>query len=146
MKSLEERLEERKKTYEDLVTAERKTQLVLDTLKDIIPEDTLINLSIYESNSFIYLSFENLEVFESEIITKISQALDVKWERSVDSDEVRYDTYFFSPDFHFYLVARAQPTDNCRITKVPTGKMKMVEKYFAVEEADFEYIVECSDE
>ena len=148
MKSLEERLEERKAEYEKLVESENLVQTYLDKLTNLIPESTNILANIYKSNCFIYLSFDDVEEFEENYITKLSDEFNISWKRYINSDEIRHESDFAIEDNNYtiYIIARSKPTNSCRITKVATGKVVKQSRYIDFLEAEYEYLVECVEE
>ena len=151
MKSLEERLQTRKDEYEAVVKAEHTTEEVLTKLIPFFPEDSTVSASIYKGDSFVYVSMTDVELFEESIITEISEEFNVDWQRTIYEESISHDSVIIveredEGDFKVYLNVRSKPTNFCRITRVPTGKTKQVAKTVYVEEAEFDYLIECSDD
>ena len=148
MKTLEERLEERKKDYERLVKAEKIVESYLEKILPLFPENACCSGNIYENTAFLYISVDSVEDFEENILSKLSGVLNVVWKRTVSESLIIHSTNFEaeSENYFIYLTVNSKPTNSCRIVAVPTGKIKEVRKTIMVKEMEVEYLIECSEE
>ena len=146
--SLDERIKERNATHKKFLLNEHKVQPYIDKLFTILPKDSDSLLNMYINEAYIHVSLEDVEEFEEKLITPISEAFDISWKREVESDEVKHsaDLAIEAGSFTIYLIVRSKPTNSCRITKIPTGRTRQVSKVVYVEESEFDYVVECSDD
>lgn len=146
MKTLEERLEERRTEYEALVKAENLAESVLNKILPLFPEDTNCTGSIYSNLSYLYITVDSVEEFEEHILSKLSEILGTKWERSIGEVDIAHRTEFKADENHkVYLTVTSKPTDSCRIIAVATGKTKTVSRLVYVEEAEVEHLIDCGD-
>ena len=148
MKSLEERIADRVLEHEKILKAEHKLQNFLDRLIPALQSSDVITGSAYNDNAFVYVSVDSLEDFEEHTINRLSDHFKMNWKREIDDFEVTYspESKLILNDYYIFLTIRATPTDSCKIVKVPTGKIVKISKYMEVEEAEYEYLVECSDD
>jgi len=148
MKALEERLEDRKKEYEEIIKAEHLVESYLKKIIPLFPDGTRVTGNISSDNTFIYFSMDSVEEFEENVISKISELFDIDWRRDVREEKVLHSTDFViaDEDFRLFIEVTSKPTETCRIIAVPTGKMKTVRKWVDVREQEVEYVVECSDD
>lgn len=148
MKPLNERLEDRKEEYEKIIEAEHLAESYLKKILPLFPENTRCAGNIYSSNSFFYISVDSVEEFEENIISKLSEIFKIAWRRSVSENTIFHSTELAIDDgkYEIYLTVNSKPTDLCRIIAVPTGKIKKVRKEVTVDEAEMEFVIECSEE
>jgi len=148
MKSLNERLEDRRKEYEILIKAEHLVESYLEKINPLFPENIKCSGNIYSNNAFLYISVDSVEDFEENIISKLSDTFNIAWKRDVQESNISHYTELVIDDgkYQIYLTVNSKPTDLCRIIAVPTGKIKKVQKEVTVDEAEMEYVIECSDE
>lgn len=148
VKSLDERIKERNATHRKFLAVEHKVQPYIDKLATVLPENTKLELSLYADDAYFHISLDSVEEFEEKYITPISEMFAVVWRREVEADEIahRADIVVDVGGFEIYMIVRSKPTDSCRITKIATGKSIKVAKTVYVEEAEFDYVVECSDD
>uniref|UniRef100_A0A6M3XMZ9 Uncharacterized protein n=1 Tax=viral metagenome TaxID=1070528 RepID=A0A6M3XMZ9_9ZZZZ len=143
MKSLKERLKGRKKDYARIVASEYVAEIIIEKITPILPD---INVIIYPDNIYVYISVKDIEDFEESSISELSSLFDLKWDRSIEKDTISYYSYIEKYKRIISLTVSAKPTDSCKIIRIPTGKTKQVVKTITVEEAEFEYLVKCSDD
>jgi len=148
MKALKERLADRKEEYENIVKAEHLVESYLEKITPLFPPNTSITGTIYEKSAFLYFSVESVEEFEENTISKLSDMFNIPWKRTVSEDVIYHsvDLVIDEGEYDLYLTVSSKPTESCRIVKVSTGKVKKTKKWVEVEEAEFEYVVECSDD
>jgi len=148
MKSLEERLENRRQEYEDLVHAEKLFESWLEKITPLFPENAHHSGNIYSRNAYLYISVDSVEDFEENILSKLSKIINATWRRSVSEHSIIHSADFDAKDkeYYIYLSVNSKPTNSCRIVAVPTGKVKKVQKTVTVEEAEIEYLIDCSEE
>ena len=148
MESLNERLAERKMVYEELVEAEYLAESYLEKILPLFPPSSKCTGNIYNRCAFLYILVDSVEDFEENIITLLSEMLNVTWKRTVTETDISHYTSIFIKDknFQIYLTVYSKPTNSCRIIAVPTGKVKKVSKAVMVDEAEIEYLIECSEE
>ena len=149
MKSLNDRLKIRKSEYEELIKAEYLVESYLERILPLFPENSKCTGTIYNKSSFLYISVDSVEDFEENIISKLSDTFNIVWKRTVTKESISHYTDLVIEEegnYQIYLTVTSKPTDLCRIIAVPTGKVKKVQKYVTVDEAEIEYVIECSDE
>jgi len=148
MKSLDERLETRKNEYEELIKAEHLVESYLERILPLFPENSKCSGTIYNHHAFLYISVNSVEDFEENIISKLSEEFNITWKRTVAEESISHYTSLMIGEeyYQIYITVVSKPTDLCRIIAVPTGKIKKIQKYAIVDEAEIEYVIECSDE
>lgn len=146
MKSLEKRLAERKANYEKLVEYEILAQHYIDKILTVVPESVNLSILVYSNYAYISMSFDNIEDFEELYITRLSELLNITWIRHVGNSDVIHSASIVENKYHTFLTSVSKPTDSCRIKKIPTGRTIKTQKFVEVEEAEFDYLVECSDD
>lgn len=147
IKTLEERLADRKKVYNALKMSERKAQRIIDSL----PNTFFTNkdyINVYECGAYFYMYPENIDKAELDIIPAISNLFPKdKWTKTVEKQEVTYRMYGYHTDpeymASFNVVPRIEGT--CRIIPVATGKTVHRHKYIEMEEPEITYIVDCGE-
>lgn len=148
IKTLEERLADRRKIYDALKIAEHQTQRIIDSLPDtFFTEKDYVN--IYEAGAYFYLYPANVDEAELDIIPALSDRFPKdKWSKSVDKAEITYRLYAIhsDPDFTASFCVTPRVHGTCRIIPVATGKTVRRHKYIDVEEPEINYVVDCSDE
>ena len=141
MKPLEERIRERIKSFKNTIKTEKAIEDTVITLQEIF-KDEIIG-SVYERMAMLYVSFDDLEMLESDILPLLSNKLKCKWEKQIGKQQVSYATSFWTNEVPIYLTIHCNPTNSCRIIAVPTGKTKIVTRTVQVEEPEYEYLINC---
>jgi len=121
----------------------KKVCKVLDKINGF--ELELRACDLYTTFASLIFDADDLLLFE-ERLSELTEAIgDVKWQRFVTPESVRYEAYYFVPEnslinilIHIYV--KVGPY--CSIVKVPTGKKIQVRQ--KVEEVpEYEYRVDC---
>jgi hypothetical protein len=154
MKSLEERLSERKAIYDKLVQAELWADEAAGLLGEIVPL-AKVDVSVYESGAYFYINAESIEEAELDFIPSMSEKFGLKWRKDVSSSYayprtlvITYHVHLYGYKPNFYLCFMVTPTieDSCIMQKIPTGRTIMRQKYVEVEEPEYEYAMHCPGE
>jgi len=144
MKSLEERLAEKKEEYDKLVLAEYKAQRFVDMLTETIQKyETAI--TVYESSAYLYIYPKDIEQAELTLIPAIATITGEKWKKNVSLTSVEYGLSIYESGYYFRIQVQPKVEGTCRIVAHATGKMKKRMKYVEVEEPEVEYLVDCGD-
>ena len=120
----------------------------IEKLSSILSEDVAGSLTVYTTSAFIHISTPSVEKFEEDLITPISEAFDIVWQKEVEFDEIKHSSSWVMEEENFtvHIIVRSKPTDSCRITKIPTGRMIDIEKITFEKEPEYDYVLECSDD
>jgi hypothetical protein len=145
MKTLEERLKERKTTYDKLILAEHTVQKLCDLMAPVIKENSQV--TIYETYSYLYLHPESIEEAELEILPLFTSLFpEEKWDKVVEEDSVHYNASVFRDGMYLRVTVTPKIAGTCRIIVRATGKVIRKSKWVDVEEPEVEYLVDCAEE
>lgn len=144
IKTLEERLAERKESYLKHRTSEYQAQKFMDQF----PQGFFTErdcLSVYDDSAYFYLYPSTIEIAELDVIPAISAIFGNHWTKTVERQEVTYHIYWHKSDYSISVRVTPRIEGTCRIIAQATGKMKKKTKYVEVEEPEVEYIVDCGE-
>jgi hypothetical protein len=146
IETIEERLARRKTEYDNLVLTEHKAQRVLDELGAGILVHKEDSLTVYEESAYLYLYPSDIEDAELNVIPRIAELLQEKWNKVVEVGSVTYRIHKYESGFSFSVCVTPRIEGTCRIVAKATGKVVRKHKYVDVEEAEVEYFVDCGEE
>lgn len=144
MKTLEERLEERKAEYERLCEGE----WILEDLIAALELDPERLGHSYPNAGTIFLTIfsQDEEWVGIELIPRLSELLGKGWSSWVDEKDLNFSLYGKFKNWSTVAYIYLTPEDSCSIKKVATGRTKTVRKYVSIEEPEYEYIMNCGGE
>lgn len=147
MRTLKERLQKRAENYRRAIAAELVTQKYIDKIAPIIEgkakfHEPAVSEGVYVS---IYISCDEVKIFEDEIMPALSRALWIKWTRDVNETHITYTTKLVDNSIYIYLICLIYPSseEECKIMPVATGKRVKVQRTFESEEEEIHYVVDC---
>ena len=140
--TLEERKAERTRAYERDLEKEELFEEFLQKVTKVLPREDLEG-AIYSFSGEVNYEVNDAEKVELEILPKISELFDIRWNRYVTENYVEYITRTDHRDIDFLIKIILHPEDSCRIKKVPTGKTEIIRKTVEIEVPEYEYVVDC---
>lgn len=96
-------------------------------------------------SSYIYIKDISAEYFESEIISDLSDALDVKWTREINGTGINYHASMDIKGICIYITVITSSGDSCRIVPIETGEIIEVEEIVKLKKPLIKYIISCND-
>ena len=142
IKTLEERIAERKAEHDQLILAEHKAQRVIDALPTIFTNEN-DSIRTYENGLYVDLYPANVEIAELQILPVISELTKEKWNRRVDKEAVTYSLSHYTPAWYTNFRVYPKVEGTCRIIMRATGKTTRKVRYVEIEEPEIEYLVDC---
>lgn len=145
IKTLEDRLAERKAEYDKLILAEHKAQRIIDALPVIFTNPEADYFNVYENGVYFDLYPKDVETAELRILPLIADMTKEKWIKRVDKEEVTYSLSHYATGWSSVFRVHPRVEGTCRIIARATGKVRRTSKYVTVEEPEVEYLVDCDE-
>jgi hypothetical protein len=146
IKTLQERLAKKKKEYK----ANMKSELILEGILFHVPTLYTVSTTAYCYNDSISVqvvtSINDIELIEIDLFDEFFGILgEVEWAKSITTEKIIYTLYIYYKKYFLSLNISVKFNDSCSIERVPTGKIKKVQKQVTVDEPEFEVVYNCSE-